>query len=104
MQYARTVSKDTEEFERTLKTQGVEIKESKGGWSYYMMDETGGKRRRKASNLADDLTKESIEERFREKQAERGTFQTPQNAPESRSKPLNDKTPTVRCARRLRRP
>lgn len=94
--YARTVSRDTEEFERTLKTQGVEIKESKGGWSYCMMDETGGKRRkrrRKASNLADDLTKDSIEERFRERQVERGTFQTPQNAPESRFETSDDKVP-----------
>lgn len=97
VQYASVMSKDEDEFKRTLKRQGVDVKESKGGWSYYMMDETGGKRRkrrRKASNLADDLTKDSIEERFRERQAERGTFQTPQNAPESRSKPLDDKTPT----------
>lgn len=94
--YARTVSKDTEEFERTLKTQGVEIKESKGGWSYYMMDDTGGKRRkrrRKTSNLADDLTKDAIEERFREKQAERGSTQNPQNAPESRFETSGDKVP-----------
>lgn len=96
VQYASVMSKDEDEFKRTLKRQGVDVKESKGGWSYSMMDETGTKmrrRRRKASNLADDLTRDSIEERFREKQAERVTFQTPQNAPENRSKPLDDKTP-----------
>lgn len=94
VQYASVMSKDEDEFKRTLKRQGVDVKETKGGWSYYMMDETGGKRRkrrRKASNLADDLTKDSIEERFREKQAERGTFQTPQNAPESRFETSDDK-------------
>jgi len=70
------------------------MKESKGGWSYYMMDETGGKRRkrrRKASNLADDLTKDSIEERFKEKQAERQNTQPHQNAPESRFETSDDK-------------
>lgn len=95
VQYASVMSKDEDEFKRSLKRQGVDVKETKGSWSYSMMDETGPKkrrRRRKASNLADDLTKDSIEERFRERQAERGTFQTPQNAPESRSKPLDDKT------------
>ena len=64
VQYASVMSKDEDEFKRTLKRQGVDVKETKGGWSYYMMDETGGKRRkrrRKASNLADDLTKDSIE-------------------------------------------
>lgn len=96
VQYASVISKDEDEFKRTLKRQGVDVKETKGGWSYYMMDETGGKRRkrrRKASNLADDLTKDSIEERFREKQAERETFQTPQNATESRFEPSDDKAP-----------
>lgn len=79
--YARDRSDTVDEFKRNLKLEGVTLKETvktdkktgevTAGWSYKAVDEWGPKRRsrkRRASNLADDLTKEGVEAYFEEKQ------------------------------------
>lgn len=78
---ARDRSKTLDEFKRNLGYEGVTLKETSKtdkktgevttGWSYKAVDEWGPKRRtrkRRASNLADDLTKEGVEAYFEEKQ------------------------------------
>ena len=72
-----------DEFKRNLELVGVTLKETvktdkktgevTTGWSYKAVDEWGPKRRsrkRRASNLADDLTKEGVEAYFAEKEAQ----------------------------------
>ena len=79
--YARDRSDTVDEFKRNLELEGVTLKETvktdkktgevAAGWSYKAVDEWGPKRRsrkRRASNLADDLTKEGVEAYFEEKQ------------------------------------
>lgn len=79
--YARDRSDTVDEFKRNLELEGVTLKETvktdkktgevTTGWSYKAVDEWGPKRRsrkRRASNLADDLTKEGVEAYFEEKQ------------------------------------
>ena len=79
--YARDRSDTVDEFKRNLELEGVTLKETvktdkktgevTAGWSYKAVDEWGPKRRsrkRRASNLADDLTKEGVEAYFEEKQ------------------------------------
>lgn len=78
---ARDRSSTLDEFRRNLGLRGVTLKETTKtdrktgevttGWSYKAVDEWGPKRRtrkRRASNLADDLTREGIEAYFEEKQ------------------------------------
>ena len=81
VQKARDESKSLDEFKYNLSVYGVELMEqrrmSKDGkereaWCYKMMDVYGSKprkRRRKAKLLADDLTKDSIESHYAQKQA-----------------------------------
>ena len=74
---ARDHASDMEEFLEELKVRGVELTETRKvdektgeetvGWSYKSRDPYGKgrrKRRRRASNLADDLTREGIEAYF----------------------------------------
>ena len=81
--YARDRSDTVDEFKRNLELEGVTLKETvktnkktgevTAGWSYKAVDEWGPKRRarkRRASNLADDLTKEGVEAYFAEKEAQ----------------------------------
>lgn len=81
--YARDRSDTVDEFKRNLELEGVTLKETAKtdgktgevttGWSYKAVDEWGPKRRtrkRRASNLADDLTKEGVEAYFAEKEAQ----------------------------------
>lgn len=79
--YARNASSSMDEFREELRLRGVELNEVRKvdketgeetvGWSYKAHDPLGKtkrKRRRRASNLADDLTKEGVEAYFEEKQ------------------------------------
>ena len=81
--HARDRSSTLDEFRRNLGLSGVTLKETTKtdgktgevttGWSYKAVDEWGPKRRtrkRRASNLADDLTREGIEAYFEAKQRE----------------------------------
>lgn len=78
---ARNASSSMDEFREELRLRGVELNEVRKvdketgeetvGWSYKAYDPLGKtkrKRRRRASNLADDLTKEGVEAYFEEKQ------------------------------------
>lgn len=78
---ARNASSSMDEFREELRLRGVELNEARKvdketgeetvGWSYKAHDPLGKtkrKRRRRASNLADDLTKEGVEAYFEEKQ------------------------------------
>lgn len=78
---ARNASSSMDEFREELRPRGVELNEVRKadketgeetvGWSYKAHDPLGKtkrKRRRRASNLADDLTKEGVEAYFEEKQ------------------------------------
>ena len=89
---ARDRSSTLDEFRRNLGLSGVTLKETTKtdgktgevttGWSYKAVDEWGPKRRtrkRRASNLADDLTREGIEAYFDQKQ--RGLEAQQQDAP-----------------------
>lgn len=80
---ARDHAGNMEEFLEELKVRGVELTETRKvdeetgeetvGWSYKSRDPYGKgrrKRRRRASNLADDLTREGIEAYFEAKQRE----------------------------------
>ncbi|MGE9911915.1 hypothetical protein ACQQ9Y_07940, partial [Atopobiaceae bacterium SGI.236] len=80
---ARDRSSTLDEFRRNLELSGVTLKETTKtdrktgevttGWSYKAVDEWGPKRRtrkRRASNLADDLTREGVEAYFEAKQRE----------------------------------
>lgn len=81
VQRARDESKSLDEFKHNLGIYGVELMEQKRkgrdgeeheAWCYKMLDIYGDKprkRRRKAKLLADDLTKESIESYYDQKQA-----------------------------------
>ena len=81
---AKRRANSLEEFMQNLDEAGVEVKEKAStdkktgerhsGWTYYMMDETGPKRRKrrmKAANLADDLTKDDVETYFEKVQTTR---------------------------------
>ena len=78
---ARNEASNMDEFREGLRLRGVELNEVRKvdketgeetvGWSYKTVDPLGKsrrKRRRRASNLADDLTKEGIEAYFEERQ------------------------------------
>ena len=93
--YARDRSSTLDEFRRNLELSGVTLKETTKtdgktgevttGWSYKAVDEWGPKRRtrkRRASNLADDLTREGIEAYFEAKQRELEVLQQDAPAPE----------------------
>ena len=92
---ARDHASNMEEFLEELKVRGVELTETRKvdektgeetvGWSYKSRDPYGKsrrKRRRRASNLADDLTREGIEAYFEAKQRELETPQQDAPAPE----------------------
>lgn len=92
---ARDRSSTLDEFRRNLELSGVTLKETAKtdgktgevttGWSYKAVDEWGPKRRtrkRRASNLADDLTREGIEAYFEQKQRELEVPQQDAPAPE----------------------
>ena len=92
---ARDHAGDMEEFLEELKVRGVELTETRKvdertgeetvGWSYKSRDPYGKgrrKRRRRASNLADDLTREGIEAYFDQKQRELETQAQDAPAPE----------------------
>ena len=92
---ARDHASNMEEFLEELKVRGVELTETRKvdektgeetvGWSYKSRDPYGKsrrKRRRRASNLADDLTREGIEAYFEAKQRELEAPQQDAPAPE----------------------
>lgn len=92
---ARDRSSTLDEFRRNLGLRGVTLKETTKtdrktgevttGWSYKAVDEWGPKRRtrkRRASNLADDLTREGIEAYFEAKQRELEAQEQDAPAPE----------------------
>ena len=92
---ARDRSSTLDEFRRNLGLRGVTLKETTKtdrktgevttGWSYKAVDEWGPKRRtrkRRASNLADDLTREGIEAYFEAKQRELAAQEQDAPAPE----------------------
>lgn len=92
---ARDHAGNMEEFLEELKVRGVELTETRKvdeksgeetvGWSYKSRDPYGKgrrKRRRRASNLADDLTREGIEAYFEQKQRELEAPQQDAPAPE----------------------
>ncbi|HGA3156407.1 TPA: relaxase [Streptococcus agalactiae] len=82
VQHARDTSENLDEFKEHLKWSHVELREKvkvdddgveHSSWSYHMMDEWGPKRRkrrRKAKDLVDDLSKEGIESYYAEKALE----------------------------------
>lgn len=75
----RDGSSSVEEFVERLEAEGIELRKKKNRWTYVMYDPFSGRRRRReASRLADDLTKESVERLFSEK----GTQQEIQGAAE----------------------
>lgn len=93
--HARDRSGTLDEFRRNLESSGVTLKETTKtdgktgevttGWSYKAVDEWGPKRRtrkRRASNLADDLTHEGIEAYFEAKQRELEASEQDAPAPE----------------------
>lgn len=98
---ARDRSNSLDEFKRNLGYEGVTLKETSKtdkktgevttGWSYKAVDEWGPKRRarkRRASNLADDLTKEGVEAYFEEKQRQaEAQAETAQTQPEPTTEP-----------------
>ena len=98
---ARDRSKTLDEFKRNLGYEGVTLKETSKtdkktgevttGWSYRATDEWGRKRRtrkRRASNLADDLTKEGVEAYFEEKQRQaEAQAEAAQTQPEPATEP-----------------
>lgn len=110
---ARDDADSLEGFRRNLEREGVTLKETTKtdrktgeattGWSYKAVDGWGPKRRtrkRRASNLADDLTKEGIEAYFEEKQrqmeaqAEAQAQEEPQvQATEPEPKPAQEAEP-----------
>ncbi|VEH01969.1 Relaxase/Mobilisation nuclease domain [Slackia heliotrinireducens] len=59
-----------DEFKTLLIENGVELRENKNGWSYSMLDTTDPnkerRRRRKASSLCSDFTRNEVERRFNE--------------------------------------
>lgn len=84
VQLARNLSDDVDSFKSYLKAYDIELKETTKtdkrtgevttGWSYRMRDVWGPKKRmrkRRASNLADDLTREGVERYYAERQAAR---------------------------------
>ena len=92
---ARDRSSTLDEFRHNLELSGVTLKETTKtdgktgevttGWSYKAVDEWGPKRRtrkRRASNLADDLTREGIEAYFEQKQRELEAQEQDAPAPE----------------------
>ena len=92
---ARDHAGSMEEFLEELKVRGVELTETRKvdqktgeetvGWSYKSRDpygKGGRKRRRRASNLADDLTREGIEAYFEAKRRELEAQQQDAPAPE----------------------
>ena len=92
---ARNASSSMDEFREELRLRGVELNEVRKvdketgeetvGWSYKSRDPYGKsrrKRRRRASNLADDLTREGIEAYFEAKQRELEAPQQDAPAPE----------------------
>lgn len=92
---ARNHANNMEEFLEELKIRDVELTETRKvdkktgketvGWSYKSHDTYGKsnrKRRRRASNLADDLTREGIEAYFEEKQHELETQEQAATTPE----------------------
>lgn len=92
---ARDHASNMEEFLEELKVRGVERTETRKvdektgeetvGWSYKSRDPYGKsrrKRRRRASNLADDLTREGIEAYFEAKQRELAAQEQDAPAPE----------------------
>ena len=92
---ARNHASNMEEFLEELKIRDVELTETRKvdkktgeetvGWSYKSHDLYGKskrKRRRRASNLADDLTREGIEAYFEEKQRELEASEQDAPAPE----------------------
>ena len=92
---ARNHASNMEEFLEELKIRDVELTETRKvdkktgeetvGWSYKSHDLYGKskrKRRRRASNLADDLTREGIEAYFEEKQRELAAQEQDAPAPE----------------------
>ena len=103
---ARDRSSTLDKFRRNLELSGVTLKETTKtdrttgevttGWSYKAVDEWGPKRRtrkRRASNLADDLTREGIEAYFEAKQ--RGLEVQEQDAPAPEALPDVPETETV---------
>lgn len=98
---ARDRSKTLDEFKRNLGYEGVTLKETSKtdkktgevttGWSYKAVDEWGPKRRarkRRASNLADDLTKEGVEAYFEENQRQaEAQAEAAQTQPEPATEP-----------------
>ena len=99
---ARDRSETLDDFKRNLGYAGVTLKETSKtdkrtgevttGWSYKAVDEWGPKRRtrkRRASNLADDLTKEGVEAYFEERQRQ-AEAEAARTQPEPESVPARD--------------
>lgn len=87
---ARDDASDMDDFKARLERAGVKLSETvktdkktgekSVGWSYKMRDDWGPKRRsrkRRASNLADDLTKEGVERFLEEKQEQQAREAVP---------------------------
>ncbi|WP_085831142.1 relaxase/mobilization nuclease domain-containing protein [Collinsella vaginalis] len=109
VQRARDESKSLDEFKHNLSVYGVELMEQKRmgkdgkeheAWCYKMMDVYGSKprkRRRKAKLLADDLTKDSIESYYAQKQANKALEdQKPNVVPAEQEKPAEDVTEPIK--------
>ncbi len=109
MQRARDSSKTLDEFKQHLHWAGVELMEQKRkgkdgeereAWCYKMEDIESPKhrkRRRKAKLLADDLTKDSIESYYAQKEAQKPVeTQKPKVAPIYRETPSEDVTEPIK--------
>lgn len=102
---ARNASDSVDTFRANLERDGVSLVEKTKrdkdgtehtGWTYKMREPGGRIRRRKAKNLANDFTKESVESYFAEKQKEAGTQQEQTVRSEPEHEPYADRQESYR--------
>lgn len=102
---ARNASDSVDTFRANLERDGVSLVEKTKrdkdgtehtGWTYKMREPGGRIRRRKAKNLADDFTKESVESYFAEKQKEADVRQEQTVRPEPEHEPYADRQESYR--------
>lgn len=102
---ARNASDSVDTFRANLERDGVSLVEKTKrdkdgtehtGWTYKMREPGGRIRRRKAKNLADDFTKESVESYFAEKQKEADAQKEQTVRPEPEHEPYADRQESYR--------
>ena len=102
---ARNASDSVDTFRANLERDGVSLVEKTKrdkdgtehtGWTYKMREPGGRIRRRKAKNLADEFTKESVESYFAEKQKEADAQKERTVKPEPEHEPYADRQESYR--------